>query len=102
LQYLSDRLLYSAYLAKCVDINTGSLDIARARMLWPGLEPVLREAVSRVYQSANDWKIIPASFGIVGRRQSESPVKLEETITEAADGVIRGTSYEDESHREVI
>ncbi len=96
------RDLYSAFLAKCVDVNTGSLDIARARMLWPGLEPVLRAAVSRAYQSANDGKIIPASFGIVGRRQSGSPVKPEATITEAADGVIRDIIYEDESRREVI
>ncbi|TAN40689.1 MAG: hypothetical protein EPN24_04435 [Candidatus Methanoperedens sp.] len=94
------RDLYSAFLAKCVDVNTCSLDIARARMLWQGLEPVLREAVSRVIQSANGGKIFPSSFG-VGRRQSGSPVKPEETVTEAADDVVRGTSYEDESRREV-
>ncbi len=94
------RDLYSAFLAKCVDVSTGSLDIARARMLWQGLEPVLREAVSRVIQSANGGKIFPSSFG-VGRRQSGSPVKPEETVTEAADDVIRGTSNEDESCREV-
>jgi len=34
------RDLYSAFLAKCIDVNTNSLDIARARLLWPGLEPV--------------------------------------------------------------
>jgi putative transposase len=94
------RDLYSAFLAKCVDVNTGSLDIARARMHWPGLEPVLSAAMSRVYQSANEGKIIPASFGIVGRRQSGSPIKPEVTITEAVDDVIRPN--EDESHREVI
>jgi putative transposase len=93
------RDLYSAYLAKCVDVDTNSLDIARARMLWPGLEPVLREAVSRVYQSASGGKIVPASFG-VGQRQSGSPVKPEATITEAADDVVR--INEDESRREVI
>jgi len=92
------RDLYSAFLSKCVDVNTSSLDIARARMLWPGLEPVLSEAMSRVIQSANDGKIVPASFG-VGRRQSRSPVKPEATITEAVDDVIR---INDESHREVI
>ncbi len=93
------RDLYSAFLSKCVDISTGSLDITRARLLWPGLEPVLSEAVSRAYKSANGGKIVPASFGI-GRRQSGSPVKPEATITEAVDVVIR--INEDESHREVI
>ena len=95
------RDLYSAYLAKCVDVATGSLDIARARLLWPGLEPVLRAAVSRVYQSASGGNIVPASFG-VGQRKSGSPVKTEEAVTEAADDVIRDTFYEDESCREVI
>ena len=41
------RDLYSAFLSKCVDVKSNSLDIARARLLWPGLEPVLSEAVSR-------------------------------------------------------
>ncbi len=95
------RDLYSAYLAKCVDVNTYSLDIARAKLLWPGLEPVLREAVSRVIQSASSGDIVPASFG-VGRRQSGSPVKPRETVTEAVDDVIRNAFYEDESRREVI
>jgi hypothetical protein len=66
-------------------------------LLWPGLEPVLSEAVSRAYQSANSGKI-PASFGQEYQRQSGSSVKSEATITEAVDDVIR----EDESHREVI
>ncbi|HWQ96352.1 MAG TPA: transposase [Candidatus Methylomirabilis sp.] len=95
------RDLYSAFLAKCIDVNTNSLDIARARMLWPGLEPVLSEAVSRAYQSANGGKIVPASFGVGNRRQSGSPVKPEETVTEAADDVVQDTFYEDESRREV-
>ncbi len=82
------RDLYSAFLSKCVDVSTGSLDIARARMPWPGLEPVLSEAVSRAYQSASGRKV-PASFGLEYRRQSGSPVKPEATITEAVDDVIR-------------
>ena len=93
------RDLYSAFLSKCVDVKSNSLDIARAKLLWPGLEPVLSEAVSRVIQSANGGKILPASFG-VGRRLSGSSVKPEATITEAVDDVIR--INEDESHREVI
>ncbi len=99
------RDLYSAFLAKCVDVNTNSLDIARARLLWPCLEPVMRAAVSRAYQSAIGGNIVPSSFGIrrIGNRsQSGSPVKPEETVTEAADGVIRDTFYDDESRREVI
>ncbi len=54
---------------------------------------------SRVIQSANGGKMVPASFG-VGRRLRGSPVKPEATITEAVDAVIR--INEDESHREVI
>jgi hypothetical protein len=80
-------------------VSTDTLDISRARLLWPGLEPVLSEAVSRVIQSASSGKTVPASFGI-GRRQSGSSVKPEATITEAVDAVIR--INEDESHREVI
>jgi putative transposase len=95
------RDLYSAYLAKYVDVNTGSLDTARARMLWPGLEPVLREAVSRAYQSASG-RTVPASFGVGNRRQSGSPVKHKVTVTEAADAVVRDIFYEDESRREVV
>jgi len=91
------RDLYSAFLSKCVDVKSNSLDIARARLLWPGLEPVLSEAVSRAYQSANSGKI-PASFGLEYQRQSGSSVQSEATITEAVDDVI----CEDESHREVI
>ncbi|MCX9082412.1 MAG: hypothetical protein OIN83_09465 [Candidatus Methanoperedens sp.] len=72
-------------------------EIIKAKFLWPCLEPVLSAAVSRVIQSANGGKMVPASFG-VGRRQSGSSVKPEATITEAADAVIN----EDESHREVI
>ena len=94
------RDLYSAFLAKCVDVTTVSLDTARARMLWPGLEPVLREAVSRAYQSASG-RTVPASFGVGNRRQSGSPVKHKVTVTEAADAVVRDIFYEDESRREV-
>ena len=107
------RDLYAAFLAKCVQYNeiedaytyTYSLDIARARMLWPCLEPVMREAVSRVYQSAIGKGTIPASFGIGKRSQSGSPVKPEETVTEAADGVhgvlLKLNVFKDESRREV-
>jgi hypothetical protein len=56
-------------------------------LLCPGLEPVLREAVSRAYQSASGGAV-PASFGVGNRRQSGSPVKPEETITETVDDVI--------------
>ncbi len=101
------RDLYSAFLAKCVEYNeaedTYALDTVKANRLWPCLEPVMREAVSRVKQSAIGGKTIPSSFGItVGNRShSGSPVKPEETVTEAADAVIRGTSCENESRREI-
>lgn len=92
------RDLYSAFLSKCVNKETNALDIAKARLLWPGLEPVLSEAISRVNQSASGRKI-PASFGLCGNlRQSGSPIKPDATITEAMDGVVR----EDESRGEVM
>lgn len=93
------RDLYSAYLAKCVDVRTGSLDIARAKLLWQGLEPVLSEAVSRAYQTAIGGRN-PASFGF-NRIQSRSGslVKPATSISEAMDVVILPR---DESHRELI
>ena len=93
------RDMYSAFLAKCVDVNTNSLDTARARMLWQGLEPVLSAAVSRAKQTAIGGRN-PASFGFTNQSQSGSLVKSVETITEAVDDVIYQTM--DESHREVI
>ncbi|NMG83029.1 MAG: hypothetical protein GIS02_02350 [Methanosarcinales archaeon] len=82
-------------------MNTNTLDLARARMLWPGLEPVLSEAILRVNQSTSSGNC-PASFGLRNQRQSGSPVKPAASITEAMDVVIRDTIYEDESHGEVI
>ncbi|NMG82870.1 MAG: hypothetical protein GIS02_01535 [Methanosarcinales archaeon] len=95
------RDLYSAFLSKCVDMNTNTLDLARAGMLWPGLEPVLSEAILRVNQSTSSGNC-PDSFGLRNQRQSGSPVKPAASITEAMDVVIRDTIYEDESHGEVI
>ncbi len=99
------RDVYSAFLAKCVDVNTNTLDLARARLLWPGLEPVLSEAMSGVKQSANSGIIVPASFGLNqkgNQRQSRSSVKPEATITKAMDDVLRDNINEEESHEEVI
>lgn len=91
------RDLYSAFLSKCVDVNTNTLDIAKARTLWPGLEPVLSETILRVSQSASSG-ICPASFGLKNQRQSGSSVKPRATIIKAMDVVI----HSDESHGEVI
>lgn len=92
------RDLYSAYLAKCVDKETGVLNIARARMLWQGLEPVLSAAVLRAKQTAIGGRN-PASFGFNGTQsQSGSLVKPATIISEAMDVVI----LPDESHRELI
>ena len=94
------RDLYSGFLAKCVDVNTGSLDAARAKILWPGLEPILSEAVSRAYQTAIG-KASPASFGFSGiLSQSSSLVKPATSISEAMDVVI--SQMRNESHRELI
>ena len=96
------RDLYSAFLAKCVDVRTGVLDIVKARLLWQGLEPVLSAAVSRARQTAIG-KVTPTSFGF-GRNgtqsQSSSLVKPATIVSEAMDVVIHQTM--DESHRELI
>lgn len=91
------RDLYSGFLAKCVDVPTSSLDTARAKHLWQGLEPVLSAAVSRAKQTAIGGRN-PSSFGFGSQSQSGSLVKPVATICEAVDVVIR----EDESHRELI
>lgn len=94
------RDLYSAYLAKCVDVRTGVLDIAKARLLWQGLEPVLSAAVSRAKQTAIG-KVIPTSFGFNGTQsQSGSLVKPVMNISEAMDVVL--LQMRDESHRELV
>ena len=94
------RDLYSGFLAKCVDMNTGVLDTARAKDLWPGLEPVLSEAVSRAYQTAIG-KVTPTSFGFSGiQSQSGLLVKPATSINEAMDVVI--PQMRNESHREFI
>ncbi len=92
------RDLYSAFLAKCVETDTSALDIARAKQLWQGLEPVLSEAISRAKETAIG-KVCPASFGFTGiQSQSGSLVNPVRIISEAMDAVI----LPDESHRELI
>ena len=93
------RDLYSAFLAKCVDLETSTLDIARAKLLWQGMEPILSDAISRVKQTAIGMSY-PASFGFNKRirSQSGSLVNPATIISEAMDVVIRP----DESHRELI
>jgi hypothetical protein len=92
------RDLYSEFLAKCVDIETSSLDIARAKLLWQGMEPLLSEAISRAKQTAIGRRT-PASFGFDKiQSQSGSLVNPAMSISEAMDVVI----LPDESHRELI
>lgn len=92
------RDLYSAFLSKCVDVDTGALDLARAKDLWQGMEPILSEAISRAKQTAIG-RITPASFRFDRiQSQSGSLVNPATTISEAMDAVI----LPDESHRELI
>jgi putative transposase len=94
------RDLYSAFLSKCVDIKTSSLDMARANHLWQGMEPILSEAISRAYQTAIGGEN-PASFGLDRiQSQSGSLVNPATIISEAMDVVIHQKM--DESHRELI
>jgi len=92
------RDLYSAFLAKCVDIETNSLDIARAKLFWQGMESILGDAISRAKQTAIGVRN-PTSFGF-NRIQSQSGSRVNPAtiISEAMDAVI----LPDESHRELI
>jgi transposase len=75
----AQRDLYSAYLA--YHVQDGVLDTAEASRYWPGAEPLLKQAVSRLQQqSANARSAFPQSFALKQRtrssqRQSGSPVK---------------------------
>jgi hypothetical protein len=61
-----------------------------AAMSWPGAEPLLAQAVSRLLQqSANAGAVFPQSFGL-GRRQSGSSVKEDHTKTDVRDVVTAG------------
>ena len=78
----AQRDLFSAFLAKYCSNNT--LDICQARSAWPGAEPLLQRAMSRLYETASR-RSAPSSFGM--RRQSCSPVKDGSIIIEVADDV---------------
>ena len=92
------RDLYSAFLAKCVDITTDTLDIVKANELWPGVESLLIDAMSRVElrysQSAIFGNPVPDSFGLK-RNTSGSYLKPEKVIIKAVDVVPHpmGESY---------
>jgi putative transposase len=93
------RDLYSALLSKRIDEETNTLDLAMARTLWQGLEPVLNETISRINQTASG-RIFPASFGFNRiRSQSSSYVNPISNATKNPDVVIRIS--EDESQIEV-
>jgi transposase len=87
------RDLFSAFLAICVEDDL--LNAEMARELWPGLEPVLWAALSKLSAEADNpkpvnGKALPSSFGLkhlpVGQRQNRSsqkpggiPIKSPET-----------------------
>jgi putative transposase len=88
---VAQRDLFSAFLA--IYCNNNTLDICQARSAWPGAEPLLQRAISRVMETASRGPV-PASFGI--RSQSCSPVKDGSTIVEVADDVVcKGESREE-------
>lgn len=89
------RDLYTAYLARHVKGNC--LDTPQAKEAWPGAEPLLRRAVSRLNQTAKG-KLRFASFGL-SRRQSGSHVEDESVCVEAANVVREGNTLS-ESRRE--
>ncbi|WML68508.1 MAG: Putative aminoacrylate hydrolase RutD [Methanoregula sp. SKADARSKE-2] len=90
------RDLYAAFLAKCCvksDNNDSfSLDRAKATALWPGVERLLKQAMSRVDQEFSKPTIgrnpVPASFGL-GQSQSGSSAKPAPVSPKDADAVLR-------------
>jgi len=72
---VAQRDLYSAFLAMCVEGER--LNIAKARRLWPGVEPLLKQAMLSLKEQLVSGKGIPSSFGI-SRRQSQSPANRRE------------------------
>ena len=90
----AQRDLYSAYLA--YHVQDGVLDTAEASRYWPGAEPLLKQAVSRLQQqSANVRSAFPLSFGLkqrtrLGRRQSGSPVKEDHAKIDVREVVAAG------------
>jgi len=91
---VAQRDLFSAYLARHTDSN-GVLDTSRAKDLWNEVEPLLRQAVSRIMESASG-KALPSSFGL-NRRQSGLSVNscaavgtAERAAIDVGDGVAGG------------
>lgn len=80
---MAQRDLYSAFLARCVQGDT--LIAVHAQAAWPGADPLLQAAVSRVVQPAKG-RPVPSSFGL-GQRQSRSPVKASLKAVKAQDVV---------------
>lgn len=81
----AQRDLYSAFLAR--NVSGSGLDTRQAKKSWPGAEPLLRCAVSRLSQSANGG-FFPSSFGISGVRADRTP-KVVKPNVEAGDDVSR-------------
>ena len=88
---VAQRDLYSATdclqsaLATCVE--DGRLNADRAQVAWSdGVDSLLQAALNQIEQPANG-KQLPASFGLLGRRQSGSPVKPIVNASRAQDVV---------------
>ena len=79
----AQRDLYSAFLAR--NVSGSGLDTRQAQKSWPGAEPLLRCAVSRLSQSANGG-FFPSSFGISGVRADRTPKAVKPNV-EAGDDV---------------
>lgn len=82
---VAQRDLYSAFLARCVEGER--LNAGRAQAAWPGVDALLRAALSRIDPPANG-RFLPSSLGLgTGRGQSRSPVKAGVNAVETQDGV---------------
>jgi len=74
----AQRDLFSAFLARCAE-KQGSeyiLDTSRVERLWCEVEPLMRQAVSRILEQSVSGGPLPASFGLKALRQSGSPANL--------------------------
>ena len=90
----------SAFLASGVEgqaDGTSALNAGRAKLAWPGVDPLLQAALSRIEQPASGGHL-PASFGLregAGWSQSRSPVIAGVNAVEAQEVVPFVSSFDE-------
>jgi len=83
----AQRDLYSAFLARFVDPETGMLHAGRAHEAWPGAEPLLRAAWRQAAENQPaSGRALPSSFG-ANRSRSGLPAQGRIAKAKARDAV---------------